>query len=243
MVASYRAYYKGPVAGVGVVYELSTSIQLSGMFNCRVLSFGFQRNALYHQLAFTPIDSSRPIVLALSCNDDKAGFICFDEHRQETPKLGMRDYESVQSEHYIECGKAKKLTSHSLGEAFWSVRVQGELFVQVKEGKTSQFDTQSHWSVDLDSLCAFMAGAIDVRSLRIGACRMKRIGSEIEKLQRDLKVSNEALRCLQVKYDNLKKGAWALLRSITEVKFRKTATAARRFQKDLLAATIITLEE
>ncbi len=233
-MAKYRAFFKADVSGVGCAYELSESFMVTGMHNCRFLSFGVQRNALYHHATFVAIDPTRPIVLALSCNTSDVGFFQFSEHCKEQPKLGMSTYDEVRcSDFMVDCGVAKSDSSF-LGEAFWSVRVAGELFVQTKTGDTKKFDTQSHWRVDIDQLCAFVAGAIDVRALRIGAYRMERIGSEVEKLTRDLLVATDELRRVKSEHESLVRWLVNLLGKISRAKFWKSATAARRFQAELL---------
>lgn len=232
MSKGYRVFVKQHEAVEGKLFELSESFLLAGMVNAKILTFGLQRNEVCHQGSFVAVNRAKPLVLALSgVSASNVGFYQLNAPFVEEHDGRMLTYKQLQSETFlIECGGAKKHgRNHSQPEPFWSVRVKSEFFVAMEDGvNTADFDMQNHSQVDIDQLCAFVNGDIDVRALRIHAIRRRREMKRPDWMLREL----EAVRRT---YDVLYRRWSSVYGAIVWAKFDKRATAAKRFQNDLLS--------
>jgi len=168
----------------GPYYQLASYGQIHGSLNCEVSTLDFVMGKFCEKLLFRPIDSKKPIVLAIYNDNNGCYFVIVDGHvRKEKEKIvgGMLNFKPFQTNNFIiDCGDAQC--------KYWSITSKGITCIY---GEQTFPET---WTVDnCDQLCAFIGGELTANQLRMHAVlaeqetiKEKRREAHIERLAREL---------------------------------------------------------
>lgn len=222
-VSDLRAYLKPSGSNPeidGLYYELASQEKIHGMWNCRVLSLGFDKGEFIRGMIFQPINPTKPIVFAIDGIQDGCYFTVVDGHMLRWHILaGMHNFSPFRTDQLlIDCsggsGIEKRMT-------YWSIKTGGETFVHSPE--TSFPGT---WAVgDCDLLCALVAGELGANQLRAtvykikrksvkegkGMRRIKELNKEVLSLTNELGKTTSHLNFLTGNLEGMVKGSWPFI--------------------------------
>lgn len=148
----------------GPFYKIKSPTCVVGHFNLKPHTLGFRKGLRMNDIAFSPIDLDKPIIIAVYTEILKVpyiGFIRFNGHLFKdlaSCKMSCDLYES--DDFFIDCRIINKYSATEPEVNYWSIKKDGLRFVygNVKFPGT--------WHVhDADLLCQLLAGELTTNEL------------------------------------------------------------------------------
>lgn len=143
-------------------YELVSYLFIEGMWNCEVLTLGFQLGEATSKLLFRPIDRKKPIVMAIrGVGVGGCEFIYIDSHLPFKPFNRMINFKAHKSSDYmIDCHDGTGIGSRFNAE-YWALRTRIGTFAFAKKNKFPG----AYMVPKVDLLCAVIGGGIKPEEL------------------------------------------------------------------------------